>query len=56
MKVSLGATIISRGIADVLVEHLARFGIASEVVKDGRYWRVIVYPMEQVVDHRGRKA
>jgi hypothetical protein len=38
---SLGATIITRGMADALVEHLARFGIISEVIQVDRWFYVI---------------
>ena len=43
-EIGLGATFVERGLADGTVEHLSRFGIVSEVVEDGRYWRVKVYP------------
>lgn len=41
----LGATFVERGPADGTVRHLARLGIISEVIPDGRYFRVKVYPL-----------
>lgn len=39
-----GATYVARQYADATVELLATRGIISEVIPDGRYWLVKVYP------------
>lgn len=41
----LGATYVAREYADMTVEMLASRGIVSEVIPDGRYFRVKVYPL-----------
>jgi hypothetical protein len=42
-----GATFVSREYADKAVKLWADFGIVSEVVADGRYFRVIIYRREE---------
>lgn len=40
-----GATYVNRAVADATVEMLASRGIVSEVIPDGLYFRVKVYPL-----------
>lgn len=41
----LGATYVAREYADQTVQMLADRGIVSEVIPEGRYFRVKVYPL-----------
>lgn len=51
-----GATYVDRVLADRDVETFSRFGIVSEVVEDGRYWRVIVHPGNPTIENRLRRG
>jgi hypothetical protein len=53
---SPGATFVSRELADKAVKLWADFGIVSEVVADGRYWRVLIYPKSGSVLERKNPA
>lgn len=45
-ELNRGALYVNRGIADGDVEFFARVGLVSQVVPDGRYWRVNVFPLQ----------